>query len=183
MTNRVKEARQGERRGPGTPPQPRPADASAAEGVCEAWACGWRVGRQMSGGLDGDYSQREVLTGASLSLSTNTRGTPSFSSSVFRPLEGKERNLTFSGPLLAPGAVLNPFTYLIAFNPVILGGGVPVALHRESTGSEIRDLAQGHTARKCECFLSPAGPHYSTRLCTLRSAYPPDKHAGGFLIS
>lgn len=75
---------------------------------------GW--GRQMSGCVVGDYSQREVLPLGPLSLSTNTRGTPSFFSSTLRTLEGKGRKVTFSRPLLVPGTVLSTFTNLISFN-------------------------------------------------------------------
>lgn len=62
MTNGVEKVRQGERRGPGLPPRPRPTDRhQRCRGVCGAWVCGERVGRQMPGGLAGDDSQREVL--------------------------------------------------------------------------------------------------------------------------
>lgn len=54
---------------------------------------GWE--RQMSGCLVGDYSQREVLPLGPLSVHKYQRYALIFSS-IFRPLEGKERKLTFS---------------------------------------------------------------------------------------
>lgn len=38
-------------------------------------------------------------------------------SSIFRPLEGKERKQHFPGPLLEPGIMLGTFEYFILFNP------------------------------------------------------------------
>ena len=83
---------------------------SAKPGIVVGW---W--GRQMSGCLVWDYSQREGLPWG-LSLSTNTRDTCSLSPQFPDLLKEKETNI-FSGPLLEPGTVLGTFEYFISFNP------------------------------------------------------------------
>lgn len=67
---------------------------------------------------------------------------------------------------------------------VILGVHVTVALYGEQTGSEIQDLAQGHTASKCDFFPPKSGlfpPNHTALYPDIwLTAY---KNAVGILIS
>lgn len=92
MTYRVKKVRQGERRAPGTLPQPRPTVTSDAEASAKPGSVvrGW--GRQLSGGLVGEDSQREALPLGPLCVSVyKYQGYALIFLLNFRPLEGKER--------------------------------------------------------------------------------------------